>query len=346
MNLSSASRTLSARALGVLAVVAAIVAVFAPAASAEPVPVSYDRLGPGFNDIYTDQDAGSYVFTVNGKEVTAFCADVTKAFNGSANFTVAPADGSAVPNVAAAGWVVANAASVPTPAADADTEHAAIQVAVWSFTNNITIDDTTVPYEPVRTRAQALVAAAASNSVASGPTSFALAVSGGVQGGVARFTATLTDDAGNPIAGQPLTFTTTSGDAVTGTVETGPDGTATWEVAAGLSGAETVDVRVDWTGTLAAGSVLVPDDGSQPLILAESVEVTRTASTSVDATTPAPPAPIPTDPAPTADPVTSAPVEELPYTGGSLGLPHLVGGAALLAAAGFAVARMRRSAIA
>lgn len=346
MNPTSVPRNLSARVLAALAVLAALTLAFAPAASAEPVPVSYVKLGAGFNDVFEDQDAGSYVFTVDGKEVLAYCADVTKAFNGDANFSVVPSDAASLTGIGEAGWIVANAESVPTPAADADTEAAAIQVAVWAYTNGITIDDTTVPYEPVRTRAQALVAAAAGKSVDASPTSFSLTMAGTVDGDVARFTAKLTTDAGDPIAGEYIEFSATDaeGTTVMQDVETGADGVATWEVPAAEFGGAPVDGKARWAGQVAAGSVIVPDDGSQPLVLAEPVEVVRHASTTAD-TTPAPPA-ADGDPA-TGDPeVTAAPVEQLPYTGGSLGVPHLVVALVALAAAGFVVVRMRRAATA
>ena len=330
-----------------LATTAVLLAVLVPAAAvgAAPATVTYLGLGPGYADVYNPgtgpEDAGSFRFRIDGQDIIAYCADVTRDLNDAATFSLIPAADSTIPNVGGAAWVAVNAATIGTPIADPNAENAAIQLAVWSQTNSIVIDPTTVTYEPIRTRALALVAAIGTNTIPSGPTTFKGQLQWSISDGTANVTALLTEDDGTPIPGLVINFT--AGTA-TGTATTGADGRAVWSTPAPST---TIEVSAESSTTIPAGSVIQPSDASQPLITAAPVAVSLSTKETVDPTAPtttAPPAPT-TTAAPRPAPTTTSPAppaEELPYTGASLGMWHLLAAVGALGAAGAFVIRLRR----
>ena len=335
------------RALTTVSIVFAVL-FSATAAHAEPATVTYLGLGPGYADVYDPgtgpEDAGSYRFEIDGQEVLAYCADVTLDLNDTASFSLIPAADSAVPNVGAAAWVAVNAATIGTPLADADSETAAVQLAVWSRTNSITVDPATVAYEPIRTRALELISAIGANTLPSGPTTFKGTLEATVVAGTATLTATITEDDNTPIPDVAVDFTAGS---ATGSATTGPDGRATWSTPAPT---EALPVQAEATTSIPAGSVLLPNDGSQPLITAAAVPVSLSTGATVDPSVPTTTSPAPTTTAavPTTTPAApetttpAPPAEELPYTGASLGLWHLLAALGALGAAGAFIIRFRR----
>lgn len=262
------------RAAAAFLVLAALLAfVTLPAEAAEPT-AKYAGSGHGYNDIYNGKAAGSHRFTIEGQTVTAFCIEVNKALNHGADFTLS--NSRSVPGQAA--YLAINHASLGTALSDVNAEHAATQVAIWRFTDNITIDETTVPWEVVRNRALELVSLAQNHSRPA--TDVNLTLEGTLtDDGTAAFAATFTRG-GSPIASAALQFT----GAVETFVETGSDGiaVATVDVAPG----ETADVEVIGKVNIGPGAALVPSDGSQVLVVADPVVVTRTAAASVTAPVP------------------------------------------------------------
>jgi hypothetical protein len=320
-------------------VAALLVAVTAPAGAA--VNIAFSKLGPGYGDVVvvggTPRDAGSILFTIDGEEVTTYCVEVDKPFNESAVFTAAPAATSGITDIGKAGWVAKNAPTTGTPLGNADAEQSAIQIAVWHFTDGVVVDAASVGDPVTRDRALELIAAVGSNSLASTPANYSLTLTPGIDGSVATFTATLTSDGGAPVPSTNVRFS--SGDIVSD-VTTDANGVAVGTFPAPAAGAS-VEASATASTTLAAGTVLVPEDGSQRVVLAE--DVTSSVSAVTTATAPAAPAP-PAEPAPsTSAPAAAPPAEELPYTGGTLGLPHLLLAGGLLSIGVYAAIRLRRN---
>lgn len=319
------------------ALTASALLMLAPASAAfASTDVSFVANGPGYSNMYDGQSAGSYNFTVEGVVVEAFCGDLDRAFDSNAAYGTTPSSLSGIPGAGTAGWVAANHMSVGTPYPDDGVEAAAVQVAIWTFTNGIEINETTVPDVDVRVRALELEAAGQGKTLSSDPANYVLSVTADADNDSATFTAVLTAD-DNPAVDHDVTFDV---DGVTTVVETTADGIAVLDIpAAALS---EVSVIVTYSGVIAAGTAIMSTDATdQPLIMSASVPFTRSAIAAVTL-----PAQAPTTTAPTPTTVVTPPAEviptaaaftpsELPATGetGSTGR-ILVAGVALLALAG------------
>jgi hypothetical protein len=337
---------------GAAVAAAAVVAPLSPAHAYTPA-VTYSSPGAGYNNVYNGQAAGSHLFSIEGGTViAAFCVEQAKALNPSASFSVASLDSAGITNAGGAAWLAINHASVGTPLGDTASENSAVQVAIWVLTDGITVDATTVPSPAIRDRAVELAAAVGSNTIAPTTNSFALAIAGELDGGEAVFTVALTGNSGSPLGSEPVTVMV---DGESYQVTTNSSGTAQVRVPAAPAGGS-VSAEALWMGTLPAGQLIVPDDGSQILVTAAPAAVARTATTQVGTTgaTPPPPTTVPEpapttvpdtvpEPAPTTVPDTSPETEppttvataghaitELPFTGNATTLMTVLGAVALL----------------
>lgn len=361
-------RTLLAPAAAAAAV--ATLALLPTAAVAAPDDVeTFTSVGAaaGVDDLVDGQDAARVNFQHAGGVVSGYCIDFGVDYNAGATFTSAPRSAVDRPNLGTAAWIATNAPSTGGPLGDADWEAAAVQLAIWSYTDGLDIASQNVMPD-VKVRAQELADAASGAALNEGPSAYSLTVAADRDGDEVTVTADLAD-AGTPVSGAPITLNV-AGTALD--VSTNDTGTAT----------ATVDVDVDagtatatFTGTLPAGTVLVASDGSQPFVTTTPATVTRQVSDDF-AAKPAPPTeeptPKPPEPDPTPDPTPPAPdptpsdpeptpkppapeptpdptpelttgkvVDELPRTGPVAGLAVLTGGLTL-ASTGMALRRRRR----
>jgi LPXTG-motif cell wall-anchored protein len=337
MKLRTALRPLAAL------VVAMLVATYPAAAFAATASVVYIGPGAGWANIYNgNTDAGSYEFTVDGTEVEAFCVEMNETFDPNADYTTGNPDTTSIPNLDKAAWLAAEHRNVATPAADPADEASATQLAIWNYTDGITIDATTVPDAAVRDRALALVAAAASQSLALPASDTTVALTGVADGAEAVWTVTATAD-GEPVDGAAVTLNAGSESVP---VTTGADGSATVRTARAATGP--TDATVSWDVETGPGAILVPNSDGQLLVTGTPTTAQRTASASVAAqevpTTTAPPVTAtPESPAAPPSTVPASSSETLPRTGGSLGVDQLIIAAVLLTIGGYAVVRRRRS---
>lgn len=338
-------RPLAALAAALLALMFA-----ASPASAATSDVVFVEDGPGWSNMHNTTGAGSLTFTVDGTTVEAYCVQMNKEVSRSAPYSPVDPSSVSIANLERAAWLAANHNSVPTPAANISDEHAATQLAIWHYTDGITIDATTVPDNDVRPRALALIAAAASQSLPLAAADTAVTISGAADGNEIVWTVTATAD-GDPVNAAGVTVTSAGR---TTNATTGADGKVTVRTPRAAEGRTTATVT--WDVTTGPGAVLAPSDGGQVVVTATPTTATRTASATVEGQAPAPPttappAPpaedaIPTppaaDPAPPAAAAPPARTGTLPRTGGSLGWDQALVAAALLAIGGGTLLRRRR----
>lgn len=274
MILMKISRFLTAAAVGFTA---AAIPVF-PALAALTGAVHLGT-NAGYDGVYNGAPAGNYMFEVEGVDVLAYCADESLPLNGAASFTVVAAASSGISGVDAAGYIAANSTSIGSPLADASSEASAVQLAVWFYTNGAALDADSVPFPSILSRAVELVSAPLPADLApnAGPVSFVLNLTGTVDSDSVVFAASLTDHSGVALAGQVVEFVDSAGNS--SPAVTGADGLVSLTVPA-ISGS-TVTMKVEYSGVIPGGSVLAPDDGSQPLVLVSAVEVARSAFASV-----------------------------------------------------------------
>lgn len=320
-----------------------LVAVSPGSALAAPATAEFTGYGPGYSDVFLEEDAGSFNFNIGGSAVVAYCIQMTEPFSGaSTTYSTAPLGTLGVPGDTVAAWIAINAGTVGIPLADVASEKAAIQVAMWVYTDNITIDEVTVESPSIRARASEIAAAAAGKSVASEAASFNLLLNASLNDDASEavFTASTFTDEGVPLPGVDVTFTFPNS-VYNVTLASGVDGIVRTFVPVTVAGGVFAG-EVSANFKVAAGTLLLPADGSQILVTASSAMVVRTAvgsitveptgvptattTTTVPAvayvavttTVPAPvevPAEIVVTPPPTEE-VFSV-IYELPYTGGS-----------------------------
>jgi TQXA domain-containing protein/LPXTG-motif cell wall-anchored protein len=329
-------RRFLAHTAAVFAIGLLVASTMVPTASADTSAVVFVDSGPGWSGIYNGTvSTRSYNFTVNGTATEAFCIEMTKAFNPAASFSVAAPATVTVPGVTTAAWLAANHATTGTPAVDPADEASATQLAIWTFTDSITVDATTVPAAAIRVRALELAAAAATQTLPVVASDTVVSVTGALGASGVVWTVTTSAD-GAPLAGQAVTL---SVDAVPQSLVTGPAGTVEATTAAPADGA-TVTATATWAVSTGPGAVLTPNSADQMLVTGTPSTATRSATSSVTAaavtTTTVAPTTVPTTVAPTTVPVTQPPAAsaatELPYTGDSFGLDQLLVGGFLLAA--------------
>lgn len=313
-----------------------VLATASPAAAASgTVTGTWVSEGAGYSAVYQGQNAVVQNIKIeNGDTVKTFCVDLAKGFDDAASFTASPRSAAGTANLSKAAWIAVNSANVPGALADADLEAVAVQVAIWKFTNNATLDLASIPNADVLARASVLTNAA--QDLPEGPSSFNLTATTRLVGSNVETTATLVTAAGAPISNQSVKVTHGS---VVKTANTNASGIAVISSPAG-SGSS---ISVDWSGQLPAGTVLMPSNASQPVITAQpagisrSVQLAAPAAAPTTTVAPAQPTLTSTPEAPTATPqAVDAPVEELPYTGISETVtPFLALGALALAGAAF-----------
>lgn len=323
---------------------AAVFAVTAgPALAATSTTASFTSAAAGRPDVVDlagggapSAPAGSYNFSIESQTITAFCIE-------AADSLPDPADGVSytvsIPSATAAGEIAAIAAghgSIGTALGDANDEAAAAQLAIWTFSDALVLDAAHVPDSALRARAQEIVDGVSAATLPSF-TGGDVAVTGTGDGTNATATATVTDQDGNPLADQDVVFTPAVGDPQT--VTTGADGTAS----ATFPATDTLNVAVSWTGSVAAGAVLTPADGSQLLVTAQSYTVTRTAETDITTDGTVTTDPTVTDPTVTdpSVPTTDTDGGTLAHTGSGLGWVIALLTSAGIVAAVFAVRRSR-----
>jgi TQXA domain-containing protein/LPXTG-motif cell wall-anchored protein len=326
-------RTLLPRFAAAVAVVLLLASTMISPASADTSTVAFVGSGPGWADIYNGTvSTRSYNFTVNGTATEAFCIEMNKAFNPTASYGVANPASVTVPGVGNAAWLAVNHATTGTAAADPADEASATQLAIWTFTDGITVDATTVPAAPIRVRALELAAAAATQTLPLVASDTTVAVTGVISGPNVVWTVTTSAD-GTPLAGQSVTLDV---DGTPQSLTTGPSGSVD---ATTLAPAATVTstATATWAVTTGPGAVLTPNTADQLLVTGTPSTATRSATSQVTTaapvttTTVAPPTTVtPTVPV-TQPPATSA-AAELPHTGDTFGLDQLLVGAFLLAA--------------
>ncbi len=128
---------------------------------------------------------------------------------------------------------------------------AAVQLAIWYFTDGI---DITTPYagespSNVLNAARDIIAIAGGKAatVPATPTTISMTPPQDIGGGQRQVTATVKDQNGNTMAGVDVQFTITGANSATGTVTTDTNGVATFTYNAPNSGADTATAVVNYT---------------------------------------------------------------------------------------------------
>lgn len=349
MFVRSVLRVAAAAAVGLSGAILPATGAFATPPTDGTVTAAPVRGGPGYNRVYGPasnpdgrRSAGTEVIKVEaGPEVQAFCVQIAVDYNRSGSFVAVRHAASGIANIAKAADVAVRHNQIGTPFPDVNLEAAAAQVAIWKLTDGVPVTTEMIGSgdQAFVDRVDALVAAATPRS--DGPVAFQLRVSATTKAGKTTAVAHLAGKGGVGIPGQKITLNG-HGDAVTGA-----DGAARWTFPATKGGS----VSAVWSGTLPAGSVLLPDGVGQAVVTTEPAAIRREAVAKVDTSAPVPsapdrPAPAPSNPNGPSTPATPAapatPVSELPYTGNRF-QPWVVAGALGAAAAAAWVLRRRLS---
>lgn len=333
--------TLTRLAAAATAVVALAVPFAAPAGAAEAggaTTANPVRTGAGYDGVFNGHAATQEVMVIEGNEVIVFCIEENVPYDRTAStaYTASGWSASGVSGLGSASDIAVRSASIGTPLADANLEAVAVQLAVWTYTSGI--DHTTVPNAAVVDRVNELRAAAGTRGEQAN--SFVLTADAARDGDNAVVTVAVRDAAGAPHAGENVTVTVAG--AAPSVATTAPDGTAAVTVPVAAEGST---ITVAWSGTLPAGTVLVPAGATQKVVTAAPVPLTRNVSLTVgaapvDDVTPTTEPPADDTPPPAAPPA-PAPPQELPFTGTETTLGLL---AVAAAAVGGAIYYRRRTA--
>lgn len=312
-----------------LFVVPVLAFVLAPPALA--TQASFVSYGPGWARIYDPEGegapearAGSILVDVDGVQVTAYCADVFVELDSTSPYNVEPLTNANGPKAVA---VARDHEQLGTPLSDERDEQAAVQIAIWNILQGVPLTEQAIDVPEIRARAAALVAGASTSSVPQ-DVNPQLEVATSREGEEVTVTVTLTD--APSVEGQEVVV---AHDGASQTVITDASGTAvlTFTDTQAVEGTVTAEVPIP------GGVLLVPENGSQPLLAVTGfvspteAEFTVAASPQTPPTTEAPkPKPSPTPDTPPAP----SPIAELPKTGGGTSLWLAVAGLALLGVAG------------
>jgi hypothetical protein len=318
-----------------------------------PVTANWVSTGAGYSGVINidgDPDLESAViqnFKVEGRDtVGAYCIDPPVPFvsDSSVTYTSATWESTGKPNLSKVAFLATQSSTVPTPMADANAEASAVQLAIWSLTDNA--DIASVNNAAIRNRVAALLAAA--STVSEQPSSFTLDIAAvQLDDTNVRLDVTFRTNSGAGQSGRPVTVTYPGGSK---DVTTDASGNASFVIAAPASAGS---ATATWNGVLPAGSVIKPPSG-QALITITDANITRSATAAVPAArqtpttvppTTTPPAPPTTAPggspvappqaAPNPDAATpvaqAAPTpSELPYTGTWVSTPLVLAAALAL----------------
>lgn len=337
MTISSLS-FLKAKVAGITAAVAGLALVLGVASPAYAVPAgtvsaTWVSEAHGYAAVYGDGPNKTNAVSQNlkiedGAIVEVYCVDIDKGFDNNAAFTASARSGSSIPNLGRSAWIAKNSSTVAGALSDPDLESVAVQLAVWKLTNNIDLVPSKVGNRTdVVDRSNALVAAA--TELPEGLTGATIVLTAQPVGQKIQIIVTVQNPAGAPLSGKGVVITA-AGQTFNATTDNA--GHVYKEIDPITSGDKTI--KATFTGTLAAGTLLVPSNGSQPVITTGDVTFVRSASTTapdvtVPANTPTTQAPATTVPSatPTTAPV-SAPqttATQLPYTGeGPLESPWVI----------------------
>lgn len=283
-----------------------------PAAFAAPSAVApgavtavHEAFGAGYNNVLNGQAAAyRIVKTDDGASVRVYCLQLEVDYRETtfSSVTRAAVAGQGIDNIGKAGSIAVTSATVGTPLADAKSEAAATQLAIWQVANGA--DVSSVNNAAIRDRAAALVAGA--GDIAEGPSSFVLTADAelNTEASTNVVTARLTTGEGTAIAGEDLELVVAGTETV---ATTDAEGDVTFEVPATT---DPLAGTVTFEGVLPAGSVLAPSEG-QVMVTAEDAPVKRVAEVDLAALVPVVETPAPT-PTPVVTPEVTPPVVETP----------------------------------
>lgn len=328
------------RTLLAVAVATAPLLLNTPAHATDTAPVTgtYKSAGSGYDSVIDGHSAGTDILTVNGQDVPVFCVQYHVAATQTGTFTAVTRQDSGVANLDKVAAIAVDHASIGTPLADERAENTAANLAIWGYSD--ALDYSGVPNADIVARAAALTAAAQTRT--EDPIGYKLTATATAEGTTNTATATVLDTAGQPVAGQEVTFTF---DDSTVTVPTGADGVATTTVAAPATPGTAV---ASINAVLPAGTVMAPEGGAQKVITTKEVDLgtvetsfqtlaaTVTPEETVAPAAPADETPAVTDTAATLAATTTneqAAPTQLPYTGGFGTVAAFVALAALTAGA-------------
>lgn len=135
----------------------------------------------------------------------------------------------------------------PAALATDDERAAAVQLAIWHFTDGIDISTGGSPIE-VFDAARAIIAAALTAPVPVTPTTLTVTPpTGDAVSGTYSVTIELLDQNGSPIAGETVAVEVTGSNTLSDTVVTGVDGTAEFSYSADSPGIDTITASIDYT---------------------------------------------------------------------------------------------------
>lgn len=372
-----------------LALTALAAGPMATVASAAQATGTYDGVGAGYAGVYDDQPVeyvdvatggGSDFFNIPQPDgsvasVEGFCIDYLVPRNNDATVKIGAASelDDSIANLDRVRWLVANAATVGTPLADANAEGTSIQTAIWMLTNadtGISTDWFGDGYTDMIARTQELYDAA-QGPLATLPepiSDYELVLSSAADqdAGTGVVTAVVTDNFGDAAPGVTVTFglyddaaDDTASDEQTAVTDENGEASVSYPLPDGTE----VEVRgVTEQLIIDGGTVIVPvevpgNEEAQPFIAVDPTAVLAESVTALPAQeVPTPPTTTPPTTAPpvTAPPTTAPPVEvpapppaappvtELPFTGPETGLLTLAGGAVAVAAGVTARRKFRR----
>lgn len=281
----------------------------------------------GYTGVYGGRNIIPNALSVEGAAaVKTYCVEMDVSFVTSADFVAAQRSATGISGLANAAWLAKFAASTGTTLSDPLLESAAVQIAIWSFTDDAVIDASLLPPGPagleVVARANELVAA--SSALAEAPVSFAVDITANDNGSVVAVNVTTSTNLG-PASDQSVTLNFPGGSTGLSTNEAGvasfsfPSSSATGR-----------SVSASWSTVLAAGSIL-DSDSSQAVVTTQDSAIVREASVSVPdraapVVTSVPSVTTKVPAVPTTKSIVSgaAPISRLPYTGNAAGIGVLI----------------------
>ena len=241
---------------------------------------------PVLNNTYNNF-AGTFAGTIGPDSVGFYCIDLGHYIQYNHDYVDA---GSTTPEIT---YVLNNHypfKTLPyTGSLSAQKEAAAVQTAIWHFSDGLDLSTFTSPSD-VKARAQEIIDDANANASSTVTPAYIIITPASqtvTAGSQANFTVSAVDENNNPIQGLDISLSTTDGNLSASQVTTDANGEATFSLDQAIANTATVTASATLTvphGTKFVHSTL--PDGKQKLVLATPVDVTGSAEAVVSWFTP------------------------------------------------------------
>jgi hypothetical protein len=267
-----------------------------------------DGFGNGYNNVVADKGAFQRIFRVGESRVIAYSLGFGRSvpMGESTVYSAVSRGSSGVRQVDKAADLAVRSSSIGEPLEDTNAEAAAVQLAIWMFTDGVDPAPTGLINAPLSRRAEELSRAA--TALAGGNREITVGMSSTVSGSGDRRRLTVNiSSGGQPLAGVPVSVEI-AGSSLD--IRSNDDGVAILRLTDNMAGER---YRASFRWRLPAGTVLLPADGAA-VITASAAEGIATFTGTIPARpTSSPtrnaPAPVKT-PRPTPTPSAAATIED------------------------------------